>query len=450
MNYILKINFAGSGDFVWRKVVHNNTIELATDLAEQFSDDNRKYLAEQLKDLVPRDQSILFRFEGKNIYVMLPNTVENMYGEGQMSLAGDGILTFWFKQDTSKLKITYTVPGVQGELFGMIGRGAADIGQYSIRKTVETLIPEITKRIDELLLSSDDADHIIVHIKGHSRGGVSANFVIKMLSTKYKSDEKVQICTTQFDPVPGPATIALTKTSDRLDPPPNPDIFPENYEEIYLDNIVKSAVIYSLKSDKLGMQEQFNIQKVHNAKVIVLMNENHAVGLYYTSEKKGKIVKRLYNLSIPGIGPVDYSPGKLFNLPEGIYWADNNNTTKRFVLTKIIFDNFDRYMKTIVQEATFYRKNFLISLIYEKVLTNAHIDRCFKANNIGLTLTNLKKLFHYDEEFSLLLENVEQYVTKPSKERPLLFFDKLKCTTTVRNYKIRIYVLDKFEKTFKI
>ena len=248
MDYIIKINFAGSGDFVWRKVVHSNTIELDEDLAKQSSDDKRKELAEQLKDLVPRDQSILFRFEGEKILAILPNTLRSMYGEGQINAERGNILTFWFKQDTSRLKTTYTVPGVQGELFGMVGHGAADIGQYSIRKTVEALIPEIIKKIGTLSTSLDDNDHVIVRVKGHSRGGVSANFVIKRLSNEYKNNKKVQICTTQFDPVPGPATIASMKTSDRLDPPPNPDIFPENYEEIYLDDIVKSAVIYSLKS----------------------------------------------------------------------------------------------------------------------------------------------------------------------------------------------------------
>ena len=435
MDYIIKINFAGSGDFVWRKVVHSNTIELDEDLAKQSSDDKRKELAEQLEDLVPRDQSILFRFEGEEILAILPNTLRSMYGEGQINVKRGNILTFWFKQDISKLKTTYTVPGVQGKLFGMVGHGAADIGQYSIRKTVETLISEIIKKIDTLSTSLDDNDHVIVRVKGHSRGGVSANFVIKQLSQKYKSNPNIRIKTVLFDPVPGPSI--LSERSGNLKS--------NEYDEISLDEMISSAVVYSLKSNKTGMQEQFNIQKVLKSRVIIIMDEDHAVGLYDTSVKEdgNKTVKRLYSISIPGKENCEYSPGKLMDLPDGIYWADNNQQKKRFELTKLNKRNVQRYVSIIAKSNVEFRRNFLLRLIYEKF-----VDKCFITNDVSKTLDILQMIYKgkKDDDFLEVLNDIAKYVKKDDKKKELLFFDKLREKPSIKDDELKVKTICKLEE----
>ena len=163
------------------------------------------------------------------------------------------------------------------------------------------------------------------------------------------------------------------------------------------------------------------------------------------------------------------SPGKLWQLRPGIYWAKNNDTKRIFELTEIDEQNFQEYIKELSSsEVCQYRRNFLTGLIYNgKEINNfitPKIKNCFTKKNLYEIMQALENEFkkYNDKEFVKDLESIEasarQYDAGPLNrglyggvinnvipiESALGKLDK-----ELKNCKIKKYVLDELEKILK-
>ena len=231
----------------------------------------------------------------------------------------------WLK---SKIhQIEFTIPGPQK------GDGVLDTGQFSIIRNIvngySVLENEINKHLGE-------GNKIHVSVKGHSRGGVAANIVLNEIVNQFGNKSNVEFSSVAFDPVPGNQEVSNMGFFNFFRVSKNHQPFEKQYHEINLNNTKNSAVIYTLKSDyeTLGpitkkAYVDFQPQKIFNSKVTIIseINSNnvhgatgHGVGtqMVEKDENSGKFHKRYFHFE-----GKKYSQGNLWQLPAGLYWADN-------------------------------------------------------------------------------------------------------------------------------
>ena len=231
----------------------------------------------------------------------------------------------WLK---SKIhQIEFTIPGPQEQ------DGVLDKGQFSIIRNIvngySVLENEINKHLGE-------GNKIHVSVKGHSRGGVAANIVLNEIVNQFGNNSNVEFSSVAFDPVPGNSEVSNMGFFNFFGVSKNHKTFKEQYGAIDLNNTKNSAVIYTLKSgyETLGPLTKnayvdFQPQKIFNSKVTIIseINSNnvhgatgHGVGtqMVEKDENSGKFHKRYFHFE-----GKKYSQGNLWQLPAGLYWADN-------------------------------------------------------------------------------------------------------------------------------
>ncbi len=327
--YVLKFNFAGSGDVLWRKSIHS-------------------------KEVPVNQQGTLYEIVNENLgeYKVLDE-------EAMKMRYGRLLKPFIWVRETNKISkkgyekrvVEYTLPGPLGHMLLHSTKGVFDWGKFSIKNTQETAIKVINEEITRLL-NLDETQGVFVKLKGHSRGGVAANILASNLAKTYKENSKVKICAVSFDPVPGPSLFS--------------DNVSEQYGTIDLGDMIDSAVVYSINAGYKS-SASFAPQKILKTKVIVISTKPHDMGLYSIGEKtlkdgSTKIVKKCYRFKSK-----IYNPGKLYKLEKGVYWAEEKEGSNFFELTKIEKNNLNEYLTTIQEKGDSTRKNFLSTLLKERV-----------------------------------------------------------------------------------
>lgn len=452
--FTIKVNFAGSGDEVWRKAVRSIKFKLDLEkLANNKKINNDKIqevLDEVTKNKVPHKQKGILIID-KNQGYLLGETCEEMYGS---RVVKDNYV-YYFKSKPNKNQVTYTIPGVDGYMFTKSTAGWKDMGEYSIKNTTQKVVPLIEKQISDEIVNRSPNNKIVVWIKGHSRGGVSASFLLKKLSQKYRDyiiNDDIEVCISQFDPVPGKKKSWLQTFSDRSEEDYS-YADPEGYEEFKLNELsekIKSAVVFSINPGYGPANDDFTMQKVRGAKVIIITPENHAVGLYKTGVG-GKKRGYKFKYKVDGVEKeITVSPGKLWKLNPGIYWAENNEAKLRFDLTEIDRQNFKEYIKELSDsKVSQYRRNFLTGLIYNDEDINSFvtpkIKECFEKEGWYVIIKALKNEFtqYNDKAFVEDLKHIEKSDLKEIESA----LDKL--DKELKNCKIKKYVLDELEKESK-
>ena len=461
----IKIKFAGSGDYFWRKPYTSKEPQEA-----------------EVKDYISNTYSkfgfLIYRTSKKNVDIN-KLTEENCKEAANLEVVdfrqmkkqyGDLIdkdAFIWRKFKASKNQINYTIPGPQGggikiESLGIKWlNGIRNSGDFSIEKNIQNAIKVIVSEIEKQAKILRKKIKIIV--KGHSRGGVAAtNFVNKIayLTKKYKG--KIELYEVAFDPVPGPG---------------NDDNDDYKYNEIDLNEEVKGAIILAIDSNHpIG----FAPQKVYKTKVKIISRLDakswlqslkalifgdeplgHGVGLdhiecFYDSETKKvlKARKHCYYLkskfknheevekrwSVGNNKQLDdnikkengiYSPGQLYKLEPGLYWVDN------FILEKIDIkllnskDKIQKIVEIINKEGQNVRKNFIYDLICRETI-------CSRANckDEEKYIDDLFKKIYKIEDIKIEFKgNKEKEIDCKLKDKIKEFCDHLTILFENLNYK---------------
>lgn len=383
-DYIIKFKFAGSGDYVWKKAYDTSIIHQAQE--NSFFKYSQSSLNDNKLDM---------------------NEMEKKYGkliEGAVIWMKEGDKT---KNGKCIHQIEYTIPGPQGRL--LVKKGLSDTGEFSIKNNINKAYPVIKNKIEDCLKKSD-CEKVYVLIKGHSRGGVASTIVLNKVAQEFDKKEKVEICSVTFDPVPGPKIVSDRKGPDS-----------DKYNKIEINENVKGAVIYSINSGHSN--GTFKPQKIYNYNVTIISEiidekkQGHSVGIRHAEldQKTGKYRKHHFKL-----GSNDYSPGELYKLETGLYWA-----SQEFKLTKIDKNNAKEYISIILKKGENCRKNFLCHLIYNAIVKEEDIDKIIDNETKDIkTKLNEEKLLYIFNELESLFPSYEK-VSNKFKQMKINIYKKL-------------------------
>lgn len=268
-NYVVKMNFAGSGYGAWNK------------------EGNPKGYGRK-------------EFVKKFASVANPDPFTSIYG------TKEGNYNRIYKKEKSEKEHIYSISGPRWFW------GASDNGYNSIAKNIENgteiLDSEISRR-------HSDNSELYILIKGHSRGGVAAGRVAQIIKSKYPHRSNLHIELVQYDPVPGPChsgrntMLDFNKDySDKSDSVPSGD-HSDGAEVHPVD--FSSTLIYSINS---GHPFFFTPQQVLGADRIILSDRNHTSGLdTIPSGGRHKIGFKKDDENYLGSG--------INKLLPGVYWA---------------------------------------------------------------------------------------------------------------------------------
>ena len=341
-----------------------------------------------------------YGFEDFKFEILDLEKMEDMYGKMISKDCPIWVKTRIKYKDGQKIEQTeFTITGPMG--FG----GIADFGEHSIANNVKRSIPIMEGIINGYIKEAkqneeDKLKKVEMVIKGHSRGGVAANIVTNKIIDEFRNNSNIvsglELETVAFDPVPG-------KDNDYS--PFNPEyqnITIEGLDQKESKNLKHGTVVYAMHSshDNIG----FDPQTVNNARVVIISDVHwdsqegffplkdkankflhckklgHGVGLddfeYFSINGKiKKVRKHCYYYNCEGVenhsNVVErwntkdetelaintrkganlgiYSPGRLYELPDGFYWSKN------FVLKKLDCNNENdtKEFEKIIKKAKF-------------------------------------------------------------------------------------------------
>ncbi|MDR1364350.1 MAG: hypothetical protein LBJ32_01810 [Oscillospiraceae bacterium] len=377
---IFKFNFAGSGDFVWRKVTDPKK-EITRNQEDLFqiekpNDENPIKTVSHGVDIGKVYGKMININEKVNLTEIIEKINDkeiNVYKfTPKKEFSGEKIprIFVWCKtktkrnaDDANKMDTitTYTMPGSDSYLGKRhFTKGFADTDDFSIRNNVENFFPFIEKTIKDFFKNCENSeDKIFVKIKGHSRGGVAANIITNLIVKSFGKEiksERLEICSVTFDPVPGGGLHAIysDRNKSKLE-------IKDEYDDLEMLQNINNAVVYSIDS---GYLAGFTPQKIFNSKVVIISIKDHAAGLYDRAynAKDGKWRKQPYIL-----GGKEFRPGELYKLKEGVYWSNEKQ-----ILERIERNNYNNYIKELFdhkgKELNKDRKKFLINLIFERTI----------------------------------------------------------------------------------
>lgn len=329
--------------------------------------------------------------------------MENKYGKMISQNCPIWVKTRIKYKDGQKIEQTeFTITGP------MCRGGIADFGEHSIKENVNRSVPIMEGIINGYIKEAkqneeDKLKKVEMVIKGHSRGGVAANIVTNKIIDEFRNNSNIvsglELETVAFDPVPG-------KDNDYS--PFNPEyqnITIEGLDQDESKNLKHGTVVYAMHSSHnfsiKKLEPGFNPQDVKNARVVIIsdvhwdaqftdeakVNEflhykklGHGVGLddfeYFSINGKiKKVRKHCYYYNCEGVenhsNVVErwntkdetelaintrkganlgiYSPGRLYELPDGFYWSKN------FVLKKLDCNNENdtKEFEKIIKNAKF-------------------------------------------------------------------------------------------------
>ena len=375
MHWVYFYKFGGNGI---DKKYYNNTTNMKKFIMKTVGE-NSKVLYLWDKGRTGKDYGFKdFKFEILDLEKM-----EDMYGKMISKDTPIWVKTRIKYKDGQKIEQTeFTITGPMG------CGGILDIGEHSIANNVKRSIP-IMKRIINGYINEakqneeDKLKKVEMVIKGHSRGGVAANIVTNKIIDEFRNNSNIvsglELETVAFDPVPG-------KDNDYS--PFNPEyqnITIEGLDQDESKNLKHGTVVYAMHSSHnfsiKKLEPGFNPQDVKNARVVIISDVHwdaqltkeadvkkflhskklgHGVGLddfeYFSIDGEiKKVRKHCYYYNCEGVNSHSdivkrwnakdevelaintrkganlgiYSPGRLYELPDGFYWSKN------FVLEKL-------------------------------------------------------------------------------------------------------------------
>lgn len=439
--YVFKFNFAGSGDLLWRKCIDGKI----------RTHGDQKKLFDEAKS------NNLFKIENNNNeYLFAGNDLKNCYGDPisktNFSLGQDIEIekldsqkmevkygekhpyAFIWRKIKNKKKndgiyhiITYSIPGVSA---GDILPAVRDKGTFSIKNNSERVFKMLKYDVENYskILNKNNGDRIYIKIKGHSRGGVAANFLLKKIKsdpdiTKFEKSGVLDIVAVSFDPVPGDKLWREDSNNN------------EEYNEILFENEINGAIIYSISPKT---ENSFKPQKIYNYKVVIISELDHTVGLATVDEDKKH--KHYYELD-----GKKYSPGNLWKLEKGLYFADKN-----FKLKKLNYGNMDDILDKIRGKIFVNQRfEFLSSLVYNKLISTNIIDAEFeRAKSFEHLLKRFIKIFERDKKTFDELQKLEKGKSPIywAADDNLKKFEK---NFSLKEKDIRVYSLRKLKEYIK-
>jgi len=404
---VLSFVIAGSGNTQWNKVYKNlsgynevMTKEKIRD-GKKLSDESLSILT-TLKDkyragtLNPKDDeekinALLLQEYGNPKYVD---------SEGKVVDANhpDATLLTGYRE---KKKGTHTTVNLSGPL---AMNGASNSGTYSIEnleKYVVNYADNWLKEKSDRLAAGEDLKPIHIHIKGHSRGGVAANesaaIINQLVETKYPQLKKyVDFELALYDPVPGFNSYKEHATVDHTSAEintPNGKGKGLNSEPNSRNNV---TVIYSLISNNdFAHRHFFAPQQVKGANRVIMTGKNHNVGIYDIEDNhKASYVYAGNGERYRGTG--------LAKLPDGIYFADENNTLAKVKNAKQAQDIADSAIGSQGKITRFFqrfRAKLMGSVIKDHFTRKAEVKDFEKGNRAHNNRV---------EVMSGLIENIER------------------------------------------
>ena len=395
MHWVYFYKFGGNGI---DKKYYNNTTNMKKFIMKTVGE-NSKVLYLWNKG----GESGNYGFEDFKFEILDLEKMEDMYGKMISQNCPIWVKTRIKYKDGQKIEQTeFTITGPMG------CGGILDIGEHSIANNVKRSIPIMKRIINGYIKEAkqneeDKLKKVEMVIKGHSRGGVAANIVTNKIIDEFRNNSNIvsglELETVAFDPVPG-------KDNDYS--PFNPEyqnITIEGLDQDESKNLKHGTVVYAMHSSHnfsiKKLEPGFNPQDVKNARVVIIsdvhwdaqftdeakVNEflhykklGHGVGLddfeYFSINGKiKKVRKHCYYYNCEGVenhsNVVErwntkdetelaintrkganlgiYSPGRLYELPDGFYWSKN------FVLKKLDCNNENdtKEFEKIIKNAKF-------------------------------------------------------------------------------------------------
>ncbi|BED91886.1 MAG: hypothetical protein CfP315_0429 [Candidatus Improbicoccus pseudotrichonymphae] len=382
---VIKVNFAGTGDIVWRK----------------FSEKSEKVISGRL--------GFKKAFGKSGSEVIDSEAMGKMYGEQQI-LKGKKVLV-WLKNKIYKKDeditdyFTYSVAGVLKLAGGLRIFGLLNLGEYSMDRIVK-MASEIIKKKIKNLLSEKKYKLVTLYIKGHSRGGVISNEFSKKIFKdgdlkKNIQKEKLKVELTLFDPVPGPFESFKKNVSffkEENQPDSSVIIYPINT----LSRAFRNQFLYNAKTYILvcSIEDSFKTGKLNV----------HSSGLNTYERRNGKMKKKQYTYE-----EEEYTIGKLKELPEGIYYSE------KFILKKIenineaknFLKKYGRKMAS--SRALFFRDIVMLKCkeYHEEILNKA---RKFPDEN-GEILKYFLDTFSENKSFIRFIKKIKTIISRKTKNK---------------------------------
>lgn len=306
-NYVIKMNFAGSGNYTWNKA--KNPDGLSRTAFEAIDE------SELLKEPFYGD-TLLEEHTGSPHTLTETEKFDAMYGNRvsgysemyrkEKSLPGEQL----------NREVVYSISGPQAY------RGAFDQGDNSIQKNVDSALKVITSEIDAFQQQHDmqspqiNVPKFLIIIKGHSRGAVAAGFTALALRHAYSKNPRVQISVTLYDPVPGPKHKGRY---NRLDLKGNCEASDDLPEMTALEPGDESTLVYSIcdqhyLTDLFG---GFTPQEVMGADRLIFTQHNHTSGL----DQQNLSGEHKQGFQTPG-GKKELLGANINALGRGTYMAD--------------------------------------------------------------------------------------------------------------------------------
>ena len=400
-HWVYFYKFGGNGI---DKKYYNNTTNMKKFIMKTVGE-NSKVLYLWDKGRTGKDYGFKdFKFEILDLEKM-----EDMYGKMISKDTPIWVKTRIKYKDGQKIEQTeFTITGP------MCRGGIADFGEHSIANNVNRSVPIMEGIINEYIEKAsqnkeDKLKKVEMVIKGHSRGGVAANIVTNKIIDKFRNNSNIvsdlKLETVAFDPVDGKDNDLLSLFDSEYQ-----NITIEGLDQNESQNLKHGTVVYAMhsshnfKASISNPEPGFDPQIVKNARVVIISDAHwdaqftneakvnkflhckklgHGVGLddfeyfsingeikkvrkhcyYYNCEgveNHSNIVKRWNakdetELAIntrKGANLGIYSPGRLYELPDGFYWSKN------FVLEKLDSNNKEDVEKfeKIFNDAKFSEK----------------------------------------------------------------------------------------------
>jgi len=356
-DYVLTFNIAGSGSAQWSKIYkgfsgYNEINELR--LKEAKEEDQKEH--DQILTFVKEKYNIT-NINAEDDEERLNEAITEEYGNPKYvdengkivspETPGAKLLTGY----REKITKTHTKINLSGPL---AAGGMSNSGDYSI-ENLETYIVQYADNWLEQKANQLEKDGTIkpihIHLKGHSRGGVTANesatLINKLIEDKYpKLKEYIDIELALYDPVPGTGSYKEHKLVDHT----SKEVVTPNGigKGLNSDSAVKNnvTVIYSIHSNH---EAGFAPQEVKGANRVIMTGMNHNVGIYDIEDNhKASFIYAGNGEKYRGTG--------LSQLPEGVFFLDQNNILARAKTKSIAQRIIDAAIATRSKVSAFFQR----------------------------------------------------------------------------------------------
>lgn len=405
----IKLNIAGSAALNHRKAQQDGSIS-QENLLKQIYKYTFKELGEKItgyRDI--RDLELKNEKEEKFNFEELKLKKRDFFANFESDKNENG---------TDKLKIIRPGPGVdylysKWAIARAIGKLYLDIGQYSIKKSIDKCASLINHLIS---FFNNTYESINVKIKGHSRGGVIAEKCANKIKINENIENKIHISLSLLDPVAG---------SDSWNH--------KGLQKTELNSKLSSGLVLSVNPHRpIG----FGGTEVKGAKVIILTPMGHSVGNKNTSkDENNKYHKPKWEYNgqqykygdYTKLDPGIYFPAEMVKLTKLGDIANGKGENKKDLIIKLekfeSSNNVNKQLETMSKTLKLkelwkkrrHRTDYVLSLLNEHYENTTEQKIIYDEKNGAFQIESLKNLSNSNDKKESIFESLFSYLLRKNK-----------------------------------